>query len=95
MKTSNRNILNLLSFFALVIAGLLILVTNLLPICGVKIGGPLISILSIIKELFIVIVVGISAYKFVSDKSKAWKIIFWIAIAIFVAGIVMIWFSNN
>lgn len=91
MKT-DKNLLNLLSFFALVIVAILIFVNKLLPMVGINASGPLFGILSTIKEIFILIVVGLSAYNFVAYKSKAWKIVFWVAIVLFIAGVVLIWF---
>ena len=92
MKTNNKNILDLLSFFALVIVAILIVVNNLLPIVGVEIKGVVFSVLNTIKEVFILIVVGLSAYNFVADKTKGWKITYLVAMILFVAGIVLYWF---
>ncbi len=92
MGNSNKNILNLFSFIALIIVAVLIVINNLLPIVGVNITGAFFSILNTIKEVLILIVVGISAYNFVAGKSKTYKIIYWIAIGLFIAGIILIWF---
>lgn len=92
MKSENKNIFNFFSFIVLVIVALLILVNNLLPLIGVEIKGAFFGVLTTIKEVFILIVVGFSAYWFVASKKKAWKIIYWIAIALFVTGIVLYWF---
>ena len=89
---SDKNLLNCLSFFALVIVAILIVVNNLLPLIGIEIKGMLFSILNTVKEIFILIVVGLSAYNFVSYKSKTWKTIFWVGVALFVAGVVLSWF---
>lgn len=89
---NDKNVLSFLSFFALLIVAILIFVNKLLPIVGINVGGSLLDILSTIKEVFILIVVGISAYSFVANKNKTWKIVFWVAILLFVAGVVLIWF---
>ena len=89
---NEKNVLSFLSFFALLIVAILIFVNKLLPIVGINVGGSLFDILSTIKEVFILIVVGISAYSFVANKNKTWKIVFWVAILLFVAGVVLIWF---
>ena len=89
---NEKNVLSFLSFFALLIVAILIFVNKLLPIVGINVGGSLLDILSTIKEVFILIVVGISAYSFVANKNKTWKIVFWVAILLFVAGVVLIWF---
>ena len=92
MKKSDTKILNLLAFFALIIVAILIVVNNLLPIIGIEIKGALFNLLNTIKEIFILIIVGISAYNYVAGKTKGWTIAFWIAVIIFVVGVVLIWF---
>ena len=92
MGKSNKNILNLFCFIALIIIAILILINNLLPLVGVNVSGPFFSALNTIKEILILIVVGLYAYYFVAGKSKTWKIIYWIAIALFIVGIILIWF---
>lgn len=89
MKTNNKNILNLLSFFALIIVAVLIVINNLLPAIGVNVSGRLFSILGTIKDIFILIVIGLSAYNFVAGKSKGWRITYWIAIVLFIVGVVL------
>ena len=88
----NINLLNLLSFVSLIIVAVLIVVNNLLPIIGIETKGPFFNVLRTIQEIFTVIVIGVSAYNFVAKKGKGLKITFWIAIAIFVVGIVLLWF---
>lgn len=92
MSKSNKSILNLFCFIALIIIAVLVLINNLLPIIGVNISGSFFSLLNTIKEIMILIVISLSAYNFVAGKTKAWRIIYWIAIALFIAGIILIWF---
>ncbi len=92
---SNRNnVFDFLSYIVLVIAALLIFINKLLPLVGLNISGATIHVLETIKEVFILLVIGFSAYNFVAHKrNKAWKVIFIIAMVIFIAGIVLIWFN--
>lgn len=92
MNSKNKNLLNLLSFVALLIVAVLIVVNNLLPIVGVTLTGTLFSVLGTIKDVFILIVVGLSGYNFVANRSKVWKIIYLVAVLVFVAGVVLYWF---
>lgn len=87
MKKSDTKILNLLAFLTLCIVAVLVLVGKLL---GLK-GAPL-NFLDTLKEVFVLIIIGISAYNYVLGKSKGWTIAFWVAVVIFVVGIVLIWF---
>lgn len=92
MKKSDTKILNLLAFFALCIVAVLILVNNLLPLLGINVTGAIFNFLATLKEIFILIIIGISAYNYVLGKSKGWTVAFWVAVVIFVVGIVLIWF---
>ena len=95
MKTENKNpknFINLASFIMLIIIALLTLVNNFLPIIGIKIGGLLFDILSLLREIFVLVIVSIFAYKYVSNKSKGFKITYWIAFGLFLAGIILMLF---
>ena len=95
MKNTERNvnILNLMSFVALIIVAILVIVNQLLPVVGIETTGPFFHVLETIEKLFTVIVIGISAYNFVANKGKGLKITYWVAVALFIAGIVLIWFK--
>ena len=88
-STSTKNVLNFLSYASLIIVALLIFIGKFLPIIGVDVNGPLFGLLNTIKEIFVIIVIGFNAYRFVTGKAKWVKVLFWIAVALFVAGIVM------
>lgn len=88
----NVNVLNLMSFVALVIVAVLVVVNKLLPVVGVNTTGPFFHALETVEKLFTIIVIGISAYNFVAKKGKAIKITYWVSVALFVAGVVLIWF---
>ena len=91
MKTSNKNILNLMAYVALILIAFFVLIQNLLPAIGVDIGGAIINIIKTIEEVLILLVIAFTAYNFVQGKKKAWKIIYWIAIALFIVGVIFIW----
>lgn len=89
MKSENRSIFYFFSFIVLVIAAILIFVNKLLPVVGVNASGPLFTILDTIQNIFVLLVIGFFAYYFVSGKKKAWKIVYWISLALFIVGIVL------
>ena len=86
---TNKTILNLFSFVALIIVAALVVVNNLLPILGVNMGGVVFVILEIIKDLLILVVIGFSAYDYISSKTEGYVITFWVAVAVFVVGIIL------
>jgi hypothetical protein len=81
-----NNFFNILSFIVLIITAVL----SVLGGSGL-LGDSFVNILRTINEVFILCVLAVSAYEFVSKKTKGWKIAYWIAFAIYVAGIVFIW----
>ncbi|MBE5734074.1 MAG: hypothetical protein E7347_03375 [Clostridiales bacterium] len=90
MKGS-KNTLNALSFFALMIIGLLLVIERLLPIVGINISGVMVGVLSTVKDVFVLIVIGLSAYNFTSGNTRLIKNLFWIAVAIYIVATVLLW----
>lgn len=92
MKSSNKNTLNTLSYVALIIVALLMLINHVLPLVGLDIGGPLVNVLETIKNVFVLIVIGISAYNFLPGRAKWVSVLFWVAIIVYVVGTILLWF---
>ena len=90
MKDS-KNTLNALSFFALMIIAFLLLIERFLPIIGITIGGSFIGILDTIKDLFVLIVIGISAFNFAKNGKKNVKILFWVAVVVYIVATILFW----
>lgn len=96
MKNSqnNANILNLMAFIGVIIIAVLeifgfltshdILVIN---------GGAFINILNTIKNICIILVIGITAYNFVKGKGKGWLITYIVAVCIILLTTVFIWIN--
>lgn len=91
MKGSNKNVLNLMAYIAFIVVALLIVVNNLFPIMGIIIGGTLWNVLETVKNVLILLVLGIMAFNFTSGQAKWVKIIYWVALVIFVVGTVILW----
>ena len=90
MKSDNK-ILNLISYFALIIIAFLLLITRILPMIGLDVKGTLINLISTIQNVLILIVISVNAYYFASTSKKWIKILFWVAIAVFIFATVVIW----
>ncbi len=69
------------SYFALVVAAFLFLFGKLF-------SGQVQSILDLIANLCMLVGIGIPAYDYTRGKKIAWRIIFWIALAVYVLGCV-------
>lgn len=80
-----KKFLNGLAYFALIIIGLLMLINGVLPRIGIEISGPAIGVLELIKNLFVLLTIGIVAYNYTLGKAKWVKVLYWIAVIIFIA----------
>mgnify|MGYP000037625634 CR=1 FL=1 len=85
---ARRDFINLCCFIALGLAALLIFINNVLPMIGVQITGKLPSILNLIKDIALLLGIAFGGWRFVSGRGKAWIIIYWVAIALYVASAV-------
>ncbi|HCH74091.1 MAG TPA: hypothetical protein DEV87_02780 [Clostridiales bacterium] len=91
MKSSDRNILSLIAFIALIVVAVLGVFEILAHFNVLTAQGALLNLLSTIKNICILIVVGITSYSFVSNKGKGLKITYWVAFSIIIACTVLIW----
>ncbi len=85
----NSKFLNFLAYTALIITGLLMFVNVFIPLVGIKIEGPLLSIFDFAKDMLVLIVMGAAAYRFTVGSKKWIKILFWISVIIFVTATVL------
>ena len=69
------------SYFALVVAAFMFLFG------GIFSGGAK-SVLNLIGQLFMLVGIGIPAYDYTRGKKIAWRVVYWIALAIYVFGCV-------
>lgn len=90
-ERKNNGIFNLFSYIVLIVASILIFVNNLLPAVGITMGGVVFNILETLKDVLILIMIGIMSYNFILGKGKVAKIFYWVAIVIFVVGVVLRW----
>lgn len=91
MKKNSNNLVDGLSFVAVIIIALLIAVECLLPIIGIEISGTLFNFLITLKNLLIIIVAGARGFNFISGKPKWVKWLFWIAIIIILVATILMW----
>ena len=91
MKGQNKNVLNLMAYIAFIVVALLIVVNNLFPLMGITIGGTLWNVLETVKNVLILLVLGIMAFNFTSGQAKWVKILYWVALVIFIVGTIILW----
>ena len=93
MKKSEKevNVLNLMAFIGLVIVAVLEIFGLLSNLEILTIKGMLMNLLNTIKNICIMLVIGITAYNFVKDKSKGWLITYIVAISVIFVTTVLAW----
>ena len=89
MRKGDKSFLGILSFVALITVAFLLLVRWLAPI--LTLSPTVCKILETLQNVMVLIVIGMLAYNFASSYNKWVKVLFWIASAIFLLGIVLLW----
>lgn len=87
----NKNFLNFLAFLSFIIIAILIILTGLDSLGIHLFGTTLMALLETIRNVCVLLVVGLLSYKHVKGGKKFLKILYIIAVAVFIAGTVMIW----
>ncbi len=91
MKDNNKKILNLIAFIAFVVLAVLIAISGLNSV-GIEIfGSTFLKVLETVKNVCVLIVLGYLSFVYVKFSGKFLKIVFIVAVCIFVAGTVMAW----
>ena len=88
MGKERNDFVRLCSYFALVLAALLIFVNNVLPAIGLEIGGKIFGVLSLIKDIALLLGIAFAAFSFAYAHGKGWKITYWIALVLYLASAV-------
>ena len=91
MKGSNNSALKAMAYIAFIVIAVLIVVNNLFPLMGITIGGPIKNTLETVKNVLVLLVLGIMAFNFASGCAKWVKVLYWIALVIFIAGTIILW----
>lgn len=86
---ARRDFIKLCCFITLILAAVLILVDNLLPLVGVDVSGMLFNVLRLIKDIALLLGIIFGAFSFARAHGKTWVIIFWIAVVLYVASAIM------
>lgn len=88
MGKERNNFVSFCAFFALLLAALLIFVNNVLPLIGLEIGGKVINVLGLVKDVALLLGIAFAAFSFAYAHGKGWRITYWIALIIYLASAV-------
>lgn len=86
---ARRDFIKICCFVTLLLAAVLIFVQNFLPLIGVDVSGTLFDVLRLIKDIALLLGIVFGAYSFARAHGKTWVIIFWIAVALYVASAIL------
>lgn len=85
---ARNDLVRLCCYIALVLAGVLLIITNFLPVVGVEIKGKFLSVMVMIKDIALLLGIVFAAYSFARSHGKTTTIIFWIALVLYVACVI-------
>ncbi len=92
--TYHRDFVKICAFWGMAISAVLYLISGILAFVARytgEVGATLqsvASIFSLIANLAIVVAIAFPAYGYVRGRSRDWKIVYWILLAVFVLGVV-------
>lgn len=89
---SRSSALVVMSFVAFIIIAILEVISGLKALGLDLFGATIMNVLNTIKNVCVIFVIGINAYRFVENKSKGWKITYFVALLIFIVATVLMWF---
>ena len=86
---ARNDLVRICCYIALILAAVIIFVNNLLPLCGINVSGPVMKALATVRDIALLIGIVFGAFAFARSKGKAWRIVFWIALALYVASVIL------
>lgn len=88
---SRSNLILIMSFVAFVIIAVLEIISGLRSLGVELLGATIMNFLNTVKNICVIFVIGINAYRFVQNKSKTMKIIYFIALIVYIVATVFMW----
>ncbi|MBR2616646.1 MAG: hypothetical protein IKC56_00210 [Clostridia bacterium] len=88
MGKEKNDFVKFCSFWALVIAALIIFINNVLPKIGITITGKVVNVLGLVSNIALLLGIAFGAYAYADNKGSGWRIAFWVATILFLASAV-------
>ena len=85
-KKKEVNFVSACAFWGLVIAAAIFIVHGIFSAFGLF--SNVVAIIDLVGKVALFIAVAVSGYGFIVGRRTAWKVVYWVALAIYVAGIV-------
>jgi ABC-type glycerol-3-phosphate transport system permease component len=84
-STERRDYVKFCAFWGMAIAAILFVVGGILNWLNL---GTIASICNLIAQIALAVAIAVPAYGYVRGRSKGWKIFYWIALVIYIFGVV-------
>ena len=81
-----NNFVRACAFWGILVTATLFVVSGILTWCNV--GLQIVYIFELLAKLALLVAVAIPAYDWVKYKKTAWRVVYWIALVIYVFGVV-------
>ncbi len=91
MKGNKKSFLSCLAFIAFIVLAVLIALSGLSSLNIEIFGSTVLKVLETVKNVCILVVLGYLSFVFVKTSGKFLKIVFFVAVCVFVAGTIMAW----
>ncbi len=84
------DIVKLCAFWGIFFAAVLFVARGILGLFDLgNVGGTIISVFDLLGKLALLVAVAFPAYNYVRGKAQVWKIVYWAALVVYVAGCVL------
>ena len=74
------------AFWGIVVTAILFVVSGILTWCNV--GAAIVNIFDLLAKIALLVAVAIPAYDWIKYRKTGWKVVYWIALVIYVFGVV-------
>ena len=78
--------IRLCSFWALLIAAALLILSGVFNKLGL---GVIVQIFDLVGKVFLLFGIAIPAYDYTRGKGTAWKVLYWVALVVYIVGCVL------
>ena len=80
------DIVKFCAFWGIILSAILFIVSGICHFVGA--GSTIVSVFDIIAKIALLVGVGFPAYSYARTKRRVWRIVFWVALVIYIVGCV-------
>ncbi len=87
-KLSSNELIRTCAYYALVIAAGIFLISGIFNAFEITIFQGILSVLNLIGKILLAIGLAIPAYDYTAGKPRVWRIVYWVALVVYLLGCV-------